>query len=89
MTDELNKIDNMQNEPEIFNWEDFKSFNVPPETLAKYCNNILKQRSVPVRLCQHKHDIIREDANWTSEYLKDFPNFGRLILLGRKAYYEK
>lgn len=63
----------------IFNWKDFQQFNVPPETLADYCNFLLMQRSSPIRLCRHWHDIVREDAGFTKEYLEDFPKKGRMI----------
>lgn len=57
----------------VFTWEDFKQFNVPPETLAAYCNKLLEERCQPVRLDKFGHDVIRENAFWTAEYLANFP----------------
>lgn len=62
----------------LFSWQDFKQFDVPPETLAAYCNKLLNERTTPVRLCRNRHDIIREDANWTQEYVDAFPNTARI-----------
>jgi len=68
----------------MFTWEDFKQFNVPPETLADYCNLLLQQRTVPVRLDSHAHDVVREDAGWSEDYLKDFPLKARMTQPNRK-----
>lgn len=62
----------------IFSWEDFKQFNVPPETLARYCNHLLQERTVPVKACQHGHDLVREDAGYDKEHLAKFPKKARM-----------
>ena len=67
----------------LFTWEDFKhfalAFNVPPETLAQYCNEVVTQRTIPVRLDKWAHDVVREDAGFTKEYLSNFPLKSRML----------
>jgi len=62
----------------LFDWTDFKQFNVPPETLAAYCNQLVEERTARVYLCQKNHDVVRADALWTEEYLEKFPNQARM-----------
>jgi hypothetical protein len=57
----------------VFDWTDFKEFDVKPETMAAYVNRLLEERTSPVVLDRHCHDVIRADAGWTNEYLIDFP----------------
>lgn len=60
---------------EIFSWQDFKDLDLSmgPETLAYYCNRIVFERTTRLRLCQHVHDVVREDAGFTQEFLNGFP----------------
>jgi hypothetical protein len=62
----------------IFDWEDFKQFNVPPETLAAYCNSLVEERTTRVKLDPHCHDVVRMDAGFTEEYLANFPYTARM-----------
>lgn len=63
----------------VFTWEDFIALREEgPETIAKECNRLLEERTIPVRLCKNYHDVIREDANWTKEYLEGFPARARM-----------
>jgi hypothetical protein len=62
----------------LFTWEDFKQFNIPPETLAAYCNELFYHRTTPVSLCRHNHDILRNDAGFMPEVLEQYPNEARM-----------
>lgn len=68
----------------MFTWHDFKQFDVAPETLANYCNQIFKERTTPVSLDKHGHDVVRDDANFTKEYLAGYPRKARMTYSEKK-----
>lgn len=51
-----------------------------PEQLAEIANQLFIERTTPVSADRWAHDLVRDDANWTKEYLGKFPLKARMTV---------